>query len=163
MYTHVLVPLDGSALAEMALHEARRLIAAKAQLTLVSAIDLPDIPLYGFDAVLVNSSRVDGNEMMRYAKEYLENTAAQLRAEGYEVNILAEFSEPADLIVETARQLKPDAIIMSTHGRSGISRWLFGSVTNKVLSAAPCPILVIPSKVKQEATPSSRTASVDLS
>jgi nucleotide-binding universal stress UspA family protein len=41
-----------------------------------------------------------------------------------------------------------DCIIITTHGRSGVSRWLFGSVTNKVLNIATCPVLVVPSKEK---------------
>ena len=64
------------------------------------------------------------------------------------VGVEVHVGEPANVIVETAERLKVDAIVMSTHGRSGLSRWLFGSVTNKVLSANVCPVYVIPSKPK---------------
>ena len=63
---------------------------------------------------------------------------------------MVEAGDPATVIVETAQKLHVDAIVMSTHGRSGLSRWLFGSVTQKVLAASCCPVFVIPAKVTEE-------------
>ncbi len=152
MLNHVLVPLDGSELAETALPEAKRLLAANGRITLVTAIDMPQIPLYGIDVPMsiATPPRNEVEESVRHAHNYLNNIATDLRVEGYDVQIVASMGEAATVIVETAEQKHVDAIVISTHGRSGITRWLLGSVTNKVLDAAPCPIHVVPHLRKQE-------------
>jgi nucleotide-binding universal stress UspA family protein len=63
---------------------------------------------------------------------------------------IAQFGEPASVIVDIAGRLRVDTIIMTTHGRSDVSRWLFESVTSKVLAIVTCPVLVIPSLHKQQ-------------
>jgi nucleotide-binding universal stress UspA family protein len=152
MLDHVLVPLDGSDLGEEALVEAKRIIGSKSQITLVTAVDMPEIPLYGFDLVGVNdapSYQVALEEAITRAREYLQGVVRGLELEGIQTKIVVQFGEPAAVIVETAQELKVDAIVMATHGRSGVSRWLFGSVTSKVLAIAACPVFVIPSMRKQ--------------
>ena len=54
--------------------------------------------------------------------------------------------DPATVISEAAERLAVDAIVMSTHGRSGIGRFLFGSVTYKILETRICPVFVVPNK-----------------
>ncbi|MFN8376312.1 MAG: universal stress protein [Anaerolineae bacterium] len=152
MLNHILVPLDGSALAETALPEAKRILAANGHITLVTAVDMPQVPLYGFDMpmAMVASSRASVEETVNHARTYLENTATELRAQGYQVDVVASMGEAASVIVETAHKNHVDAIVICTHGRSGISRWLFGSVTGKVLGVAHCPIYVVPNLRKEE-------------
>jgi nucleotide-binding universal stress UspA family protein len=87
-------------------------------------------------------------QMEEWAKGYLEAATASLTEEGFVVKPVVEIGEPAHIIAETAVKEHVDAIMMTTHGRSGVSRWLFGSITNKVLNVATCPVLVIPSKEK---------------
>ena len=72
---------------------------------------------------------------------------------------MVQFGDPASVIVDTAGQLHVDAIVMSTHGRSGISRWIFGSVTNKVLGMAECPVLVVPSENRIRVVPPEKASS----
>ena len=149
---HVLVPLDGSLLGESALAQAKEVLDANGTLTLVSAVELPQIPLYGYDLVGVSAApsyEASLEEVVTRARTYLEKVAEWLRTSGYTVDTLVQFSEPASLIVDTACERKVDAIVMSTHGRSGISRWLFGSVTSKVLTLATCPVLVVPNERPQ--------------
>jgi nucleotide-binding universal stress UspA family protein len=154
MLNHVLVPLDGSVLAETAIPEAKRILAVNGHITLVTAVDMPQVPLYGFDMpmALATSSRASVEETVNQAHAYLEKVAAELRQEGFRVNVAASMGEAATVIVETAHKNHVDAIVICTHGRSGISRWLFGSVTGKVLSAAHCPIYVVPNLRKEEST-----------
>jgi nucleotide-binding universal stress UspA family protein len=85
-------------------------------------------------------------QMRVQAESYLRQVAERLRGTGARIDILVQVGKAADVIVENAADLNVDAIVMATHGRSGISRWLLGSVTQKVLSAAPCPVYVIPSR-----------------
>ena len=150
MYSHILVPLDGSAISEEALEEARRLVDKGARITLVTAVTTPDLPAHSFDMYggVMLSDMETQQQMEQWAREYLDNMTKALTEEGYIVKRLVEVGEPAQTIAETATREHVDAVVMSTHGRSGVSRWLFGSVTNKVLNIAPCAVVVVPSREK---------------
>ncbi|MCU0497519.1 MAG: universal stress protein [Anaerolineae bacterium] len=156
MLKHLLVPLDGSALSEDALAYARQIVAPDGKITLATAVEMPYMmpdtlyPVYAmsFDAAgNYDREGVEPNRLITLAENYLQNIAEGLfNTAQLKVEIRAQIAEPASFIVQLARDLDVDAICISTHGRSGFSRWLFGSVTQKVLTAAPCAVLVIPSK-----------------
>jgi nucleotide-binding universal stress UspA family protein len=130
-------------------------------MTLLTVIELPVVPpnsfysivpgsLGGMSAEVTSDYQYSAERLLTQAKTYLTNMIVGLKAStDVEIEHLTEIGDPASMIVKTAEMLKVDAIVMSTHGRSGISRWLFGSVTSKVLSAAPCPVFVIPSIQRQ--------------
>lgn len=146
MLKNVLVPLDGSKLAEAALEHALSVVEPNGKITLVSAIEVPDVPIYGYyPPASVPDYEEAKDNLLPYARHYLQGIADRLVEQGFAVRIEAEIGDPAQVITEIAQKHQVDAIVMSTHGRSGLSRWLFGSVTNKVLSAKPCPVYVIPS------------------
>jgi nucleotide-binding universal stress UspA family protein len=150
MLNHILVPLDGSDLAEEAIKPAKQIVKPQGKLTLVMAIEIPQSWEFGvYPTTIFAESQKIADQAVPRAKGYLEQIAANLRIEDFQVDTLVQISEAATLILETAASHKVDAIVMSTHGRSGISRWLFGSVAEKVLSTASCPILVIPSREKE--------------
>lgn len=155
MLKHILLPLDGSELAEKAIEAAMKIMEKGMQITLMMAVDPPETLAYNYYAlgptaagVPIVETPVDyqtiSEEMMRNARAYLDTKAAILQHAGYKVDVLAIYGEPADVIIESAEKLKVDTIVISTHGRSGFSRWILGSVTNKVIGAAPCPVYVIP-------------------
>jgi nucleotide-binding universal stress UspA family protein len=156
MLKHILIPLDGSQLAEKALDYARRVISPKTEITLLMAIDPPDYLAYGqysgqsgglpaTAAGPIVDYQAMAQDMMSHARTYLNRVADELRKSGYTVHVTIETGTPADVVIETARKHPQiDTIVMSTHGRSGLTRWLLGSVTIKVLNAAPCPVYVIP-------------------
>ena len=149
MLKHVLVPLDGSNLAEEALAYALDIVAADGTITLVCAIEVPDVPVYGYyPPVTVPDYESTKNELLPIARHYLEGLTSDITKNGKLATFEATMGDPVTVITEAAERLHVDAIVMSTHGRSGISRFLFGSVTNKVLSAKVCPVFVIPSKEK---------------
>jgi nucleotide-binding universal stress UspA family protein len=157
MLAHVLVPLDGSALSEEALSYARQIVDPHGKLTLVTAVELPVVmPDTLYPVYSLSFERMHGDtpgtgfytpeHLLSNARTYLEHVVDRLHdVTDIQINIQAEISEPAELIIKKARELRVDAITMSTHGHSGFTRWLFGSVTTKVLNAAPCPVFVIPS------------------
>lgn len=150
MLKHILVPLDGSQLAEDALEHAKQIVAPDGKITLVAAVDVPEAPLYGyFPAIATPDFEAATKEMVPQAKHYLETVAKRIASDNLTIAIDAQLGEPADVITQAAQKYHVDAIVMSTHGRSGLGKWLFGSVTQKVLNAQPCPVYVIPSKVKQ--------------
>lgn len=147
MLNHVLVPLDGSPLAEDALKHALDILSPQGKITLVSAVEAQDMLIYGYyPAVTAPDYESIKNEMLPYAKHYIEGVAKDLVKEGYTVRQEVKLGDAATVITDMAEKLHVDAIVMSTHGRSGISRFLFGSVTNKVLEAKVCPVFVVPSK-----------------
>lgn len=148
MFKHVLVPLDGSELAEQALDYAKRMVGPSGRISLLAVLDVPDVRVYTlFEVPLVfqeNTLPEFTEHLEKSGREYLNRIASDLQRAGYIIDTkLAHDGEPADVIIEEAIEKGVDVIVMSTHGRTGLSRWLFGSVTQKVLSVMPCPVLVV--------------------
>jgi nucleotide-binding universal stress UspA family protein len=133
----ILVPLDGSLLAEAALTPAVEFARqAGAKLVLLRAAQAHTLPM----ADLIEAQVL----VMREAQEYLETVRARLRAAGIDdVEISAWYGLPVEAIVETARYRHADLIVMASHGRSGVSRVVLGSVAERVLRATAVPILLI--------------------
>lgn len=147
MYQHILVPLDGSALAEQVLPHAQALahLDAPTRLTLLRAVP----PIYAttveFGGVYAGAtSPIDEMATAEHnARTYLEDIATVLRTEGFHVDTEVSRLTAAEAIVDFAEHHKVDLITIATHGRSGIGRWVFGSVTQKVMQVSPVPVLVI--------------------
>ena len=147
MLRHILVPLDGSLLAKTALDLATQVADTTCEITLVTAVKEPEYPTYPASPISVNPEYYPTLELLESdAKYYLEEIAAPLRQQGYHVSTRIEVGDSAECILHAAVKLRVDVIVMSTHGRSGVSRLLFGSVTNHVLNQATCPVLVVPSQ-----------------
>lgn len=145
MFSHLLIPLDGSPVAEAALPAACALADKhQSRLLLVSVVNVPHAAqTFADDAhdLLLDKIR---SQVFDDAQTYLKTKAAELAAQGYEVDSeLIEGSDVAEKILELSNQRLADTIIMSTHGRSGVSRWVFGSVAEKVLRGATIPILLV--------------------
>jgi nucleotide-binding universal stress UspA family protein len=142
MYQRIVVALDGSALAEHVLPHAEAfaqrfgatlvLVRVNPRLSTSSAAASPPQ-----DPTLVH--RLEGQA----ADEYLARIAEQLRANGSTVEMQLPTGHPAEEIVAYARSAGADLIAMTTHGRSGLARLVFGSVATEVLQQAPCPVLLI--------------------
>ena len=133
----ILVPLDGSALAEAGLWRAVELGGSDGTTySLLRAAEARALP--GADPVEAQVSAV------REAEEYLEAVAARLRDRGVKaVETHVWYGAPAGAIVEAAKAQKVDMIVMSTHGRSGLGRLILGSVAESVLRGTTTPILVV--------------------
>lgn len=95
--------------------------------------------------LLDESNTVDKREMAQHEKR-LDEFVGELAAEGGDLKIGKRVVAglPYNAIVYCAENERIDLIVMSTHGRSGLSRMLIGSVTDKILRGAPCPVLVVP-------------------
>jgi nucleotide-binding universal stress UspA family protein len=156
MLKHVIVPLDGSVLSHGAIEHALNLLGGGGRITLVSVLPAPEYPLSDFypPAGGAQSSEIEARfkAFFTQTQSNLMHVADEIMAEHpYEVSIEVEIGDPAAMIVDIAERYNADAIVMSTHGRSGLSRWLFGSVTQKVLAAAVCPVYVVPASVRETA------------
>jgi universal stress protein A len=83
------------------------------------------------------------DEQRRVGIEQLARLAADLKKKGVRHRTMLDTGVPAQVIVETARRRRCDLIIMATHGRTGLVHMLMGSVAEKVVRTAPCPVLTV--------------------
>lgn len=143
MYTHILVPMDGSPLAEQILPHVKALAEAgsKPRVTLLRAVprEYPDVSEGETTNEVVNPM----DRLLADATAYLEKVAGPLRSEGLDVRLEVVVRQPADAIVEFANREGVDLVAMATHGRGGLGRWVFGSVTQKIMHLTPAPMLVV--------------------
>jgi len=148
MLSQILVSLDGSELAERAIPYAKEIVTSTGEIVLLSVVDVPDFPIYTAYPMAVSIPDTDYTtvvtDLLASSKDYLEGIANNIRLAGFRVKTVVKSGDPATCIIEEAQERKIDTIVISTHGRSGFSKWLLGSVTQKVLSAMPCPVIVIP-------------------
>jgi nucleotide-binding universal stress UspA family protein len=144
MYKKILVPLDGSELAKMALDQAEKLAKTfDAEIILFQVV--PFMPIYG-SPELVTPLIVD-EKQKEAAEKYLLNLGDELKKRGLRAAATVRTGQQVAVeIIDFAKESGVDLIIMCTHGRSGISRWVMGSVALKVLTRAETPILLIRSK-----------------
>ncbi len=144
MYKTILVPLDGSERAEKILPHAKELARKyDATLVLIQVIT----PLYhmeslespGYYQVMVDDMRHAREEVQRY----LSNLKDSLMSEGVETRFQIEEGDPVQRILNVADDENIDLIAMSSHGRTGLPRVFYGSVSAGILHATRCPILLI--------------------
>ena len=152
----ILIPLDGSKMGESAFRYVDELIAK------LKPQEMPEIILLQVVKPTVHQYPVEGgtvdisndNQDMQQAKDkaldYLEKAAQGLRKKGMTVTCKAvvsvESSSSAEDIIKAEEEYKIDTVAMSTHGRRGLSRWAFGSVTEKVLHGGSVPVIVVRAK-----------------
>lgn len=134
----MLVPLDGSELAEAVLPHVKTL--AKQQ----NAKPM-EVVLFSVLERLVESGYYIPDVPMRLEKqqEYLAKIEGRLKDAGLSVRSEVRKGKPAEQIIEYASENPLNLIVMSTHGRSGLGKWVFGSVAGKVLHTASSPIFLV--------------------
>ncbi len=142
MYGRILVPLDGSNLAEQVLPYVKALAQGlRSKIELLNII-LPLRPDFKDRSYVRYLGKVSGLARTA-AQEYLDKVAAPLRDAGLTVSTTIHEGDAATYIVDEAQEQPDTLIAMSTHGRSGVTRWVMGSVTDKVLHATTNPMLVV--------------------
>jgi nucleotide-binding universal stress UspA family protein len=141
MFTKMLIPLDGSRTAEKVLPYARSLAGAlKLPVELVGVIDIAEMAAH----VSATNSRFLDNiveEGARSSEEYLKSIAKSFSSPN--VKCAVERGKPEEAIIDRAAVDKGTLITMATHGRSGLNRWLLGSVAEKVLRGSANPLLLV--------------------
>jgi nucleotide-binding universal stress UspA family protein len=149
MFERILVPLDGSKVGEAAIPVINQLInklapSTSVEITLIGVITLlrhwvvvgeASAPVsYTDEELKVIKDRVASN---------LAKVAEQIKRPNVTIKTLVSAGSAADEILKAAEEVKADLIAMSTHGRSGLRRMAFGSVTDKVLHGARIPVLMV--------------------
>ena len=127
MFEHILVPLDGSRLAEMVLpHLVALAPTFESRVTLLRVVEQePSGQMRSVDPMVAH--------LARQAKAYLDEQATRLAEVGLETETALLEGQAADRIVEYARSNDADLILLSSHGRSGLSRWNISSVVQKII------------------------------
>lgn len=153
MSERILIPLDGSKLGETALHYVEDLVSRissgkKVEVTLFHVITAlkhdVEISRGGAGTITVPYSESDLEKMKGDAIKYLNKAGENLRNKGAIVlSKVVTGQNPADEIIKAEEEVNADLVAMSTHGRAGISRWAFGSVTDKVLRGGKVPVLMV--------------------
>lgn len=142
MIRRVLIPLDGSEIAESTIFRLGFLLRQSgASVTLLAVVDTRQA---GWITHLAVSSSDIVVEMEKEAERYLTGVAERLAGTCDEVKVRVETGHTADKILEVASDEHSSVICMATHGRTGLSRWMYGSVTEKVVRASERPVLVVP-------------------
>ncbi len=145
MFKHLLVPLDGSGFAEAALPYALELAAQfDSDITLLRVI-MPPRPGEGTlspeSADMMLKLR---DSLYREAIDYLQLLKGSLRQQNFTTHYqVVESDDIAAEIISSVKGCGADTVVMCTHGRGGLSRWLFGSVATRVLQSASVPVLVV--------------------
>lgn len=151
-YQKILVPLDGSRLAEQALPHAVGLAQVHPNsvlylLSVVPAVRYGAASTSALSPYIPPEYFVDPQETQQTLEkslhQYLNMMARQLYETGGRIITCVRRGDPADAIIEYASLHGVDLIVMSTHGRSGMSRWVLGSVADKVVRNAVQPVLLI--------------------
>ncbi len=138
----LLVPLDGSALAESAMPHVEALAKSMgAKISLVQVITTPTMAYPAAEAYTFDPQMASNLE--RAAAGYLKEKRTELEEKGFEVETTVKSGYPAAHIIDLAAESEGRLIIMSTHGRSGLGRWIMGSVADRVLRASYSPVLLI--------------------
>ncbi|MBI3480838.1 MAG: universal stress protein [Nitrosomonadales bacterium] len=144
MYQRILVPIDGSPTSERALQEALKLAAGKAQLRLVYVLE----EVYPLDAE--GYAFIDHAALQEAVRKTGERALAQAAKTAGRVGITAETAlleaageRVASVIDDAALNWQADLIVIGTHGRSGLSRLLLGSVAEDVVRGASVPVLLV--------------------
>jgi len=155
-FRHILVPLDGSELAEKALVSAGQIAAAMAHA--IAPVEGTDSPVrlvllrVVSPAALLAADPLLYDEMVKMsadeAQAYLNVAASALAGNPAKIETITQVGSPADAIVQYAEDQGVDLIVMSSHGRTGSSRWVYGSVAEKVMHHAPCATAIIRAHVE---------------
>ena len=146
MYKHIMVPLDGSELAECVLGHVVAVAkgCAVPKVTLIRVVT--PITIYGTEFEgsigLPELQKVEQENVVS-ARKYMDKQAALLKEKGIDAHTEVFFGNVLESLTEYAEKNQVDLIIIATHGRSGISRWVWGSVADRILRSAKVPVLMV--------------------
>ncbi len=144
MYRKILVTLDGSKLAESALpHAVEQARMSGGSVILLRCIDPPQVFMGNVEMSFVEFS----DKAARLEREQAEGYLAEIRKRPELASLVVSSIVPcgpaADEILDYAQTEGVELIVLSTHGRTGVGRFLYGSVAERVVRHSPCPVLVV--------------------
>ncbi|CAB5091218.1 hypothetical protein D3OALGA1CA_904 [Olavius algarvensis associated proteobacterium Delta 3] len=153
MYKRIMVPMDGSDLAERVLPHVHSFLEGFRPDSVVFVQVVEPAPVI-FDDTAAISSSTSREKMIDYAQkveeqrksaaaEYLDGIVHRVKGEGVDLRSEVLVGRVAERLAEYIESQAMDMIIIATHGRSGISRWVRGSIAERVLSSSRVPVLMV--------------------
>jgi nucleotide-binding universal stress UspA family protein len=147
MYKRIMVPLDGSELAECVLPHLETVVkgSPSPEVIVVQAVEPLSVP-YGREiAKFTSLEQVEAFETHQKteAEKYLKEIVARLRKTGVNARADLVYGKAGEVLSDYATKNKVDLVIIATHGRSGISRWVWGSVADRLLHSLRVPVLMV--------------------
>jgi nucleotide-binding universal stress UspA family protein len=151
MYKKIMVPLDGSKLAECVLPHVESFITDCQVDTIVLARVVAPVPMTfrAPEASQANFLEIEKNrkkieeEKKSFAAEYLNEVVNRIKADGVKFKTEVLFGSAADQLIDYAEAGEIDLVLIATHGRSGVSRWMRGSIADLILRASKVPVLMV--------------------
>lgn len=141
MFKRILVPLDGSARAEKAIPVAARLArTSEATIILARIVTIP-IMYESYGGLPYTGEIIDTG--IENAEEYLKAVAQSEKLAGLQVETNALVGAPAQTLLSVATMFKADLLVMTSQGKTGVKRWMLGSVAQKIARHSPIPVLVM--------------------
>ncbi len=144
IFHHIVIPLDGSELAENSLSYLETFsLTAETEVELVRAV--PPVELH-YKAALPVDTRAEkelNQSSRKEAQEYLERVKAKIGPSPAKVTTRTIQGNPADAIVDHLNSSGADLLLMATHGRSGPSRWIWGSTAERILRSTCIPTFIV--------------------
>ena len=143
----ILVPTDGSPHSQEAIDEvARRPWPADTTIRVISAVQ--PIPPAATDFVFSNAASFDQlyQEQTKTAEQLTRQVADSFGAVNLSADSVVRMGDPRSVIVDEAKEWGADLIVMGSHGRTGLKRWLLGSVAESVVAHSPCSVEVVRSR-----------------
>ena len=159
-FKHILVPTDLSDEAEATFAQAVEFArVSSGTIHLVSVVqEAVNLRMAVLSHAAMASTEIDqvAASLVERTRQKLEEKAAAIRARGVECQVKAvEGLSPARTILDIAAEQSIDLIAIATHGRGGLKRFLLGSVAERIVREAPCPVLVMRAKVEKPPAPKS--------
>ncbi len=150
MFDRIMVPLDGSELAERALPYARELaVATHAMLHLVRVVDLPPtVKAYRLGAPVNVYEEVIAAQRDE-ANAYLDEVQAREKSAGRPVTVQRLDGDTAAVLLDYVREAEIDTVVMTSHGGSGLTRWALGTVADRVMRGGTVPVLLVPAAASE--------------
>jgi len=148
MLRKIIVPLDGSKVAEAVLPFVEEIVSGlkrgiKGEVTLIHVLSPTYYVVAGEAGAPVPYTDAEIEQIKNKTMDYLDKVGEGLRSKGAIVECKVGVGRAAEEINKVADEINADLVAMSTHGRSGLSRWAFGSVTDRVLRGGNRPVLMV--------------------
>jgi nucleotide-binding universal stress UspA family protein len=145
-YHNFLVPIDFSEHSKKTIENATELAALTgASINILHVLQIPDYPAAFYQGLYVEHELVKTHvEMVTVeANAQLSTLAQQILGKGVDAKPILRLGNPYEEIVDAAKELAADLIVIGSHGRTGLGRFLLGSTAERVVQYAPCPVLVV--------------------
>jgi nucleotide-binding universal stress UspA family protein len=144
MYKKILVPLDGSPKAALALEAARQLLEPEhSELHLLVAVNLGQVLFADRQDKLPKDFERLGEQQMHEAGAYLTELQGQLASPQITCHTRVEQADPREAIVNYCKDHGIELVVMTSFSKSKLERWVTGSVADQVLRASPCPVMIV--------------------